>query len=468
MLETTMTPARRASRIAPVAAMREEAAVQVRGMGRRTLIGTIALIVGAGLAVVGITGGPGNDAIWIGAAAFIWIITVAVISPVIGKPVLLACRAAFGRLFGTTGRLAGDNALRDPRRTGATASALMIGLALVSTIGVLASSMNRSVDDVVDKNFTADFLVQSPTFQAFPASIAHKMLAVDGVDVVSEQQAVMATYKKEKVFVTANDAGFNAIYDLDVTSGTQEIHGRQTLISSKVAKANHLRVGSPMRLGFIGGKQQTLTVAGIFKNDGVVVSDINVPLDLIEQTGLARLDNSVSVTVRDGADVGAIKKDLDALVKDLPIVPVQDKSEFAQSIRGQIDQLLAIIYGLLALAIVIAVIGIVNTLGLSVLERTREIGLLRAIGMPRRHLRRMVRLESVAIAVLGAVLGMALGLVFGTMLRFALRSQMTSLGLPVGQLLIFLVVAVVVGVLAAIVPAIRASRMNVLDAISSD
>jgi len=149
-------------------------------------------------------------------------------------------------------------------------------------------------------------------------------------------------------------------------------------------------------------------------------------------------------------------------------VAVYDKQEFAESIRDQVNQLLYMIYGLLALAIVIAVIGIVNTLGLSVIERTREIGLLRAIGMSRARLRRMITLESVAIAVLGAVLGMALGLVIGVLLRQSLKDDLTSLGLPLSQLLVFLVIAVVVGVLAAILPAIRASRLNVLDAIASE
>lgn len=461
-------PARRASRIPPVAAMREEAAFTSKSMGRRTLYGAIALIIGAGLAVAGLMGAPGNDAAWIGAGALIWIITAAVISPVIGRPVLVGCRALFSRLFGTPGRLAGENALRDPRRTGATASALMIGLALVSTIGVLAASLNKSVEDIVDESFASDFLVQSPTFQAFPTSIAEQMREVDGVELVSEQQGVNAKLKGEDAWVTTTDDAFHEIYELDVTAGTQRIKGRQTLVSTDVARDNDLRVGSTLTLTFPSGPPQKLTVAGIFESDGYVTSNINVPTEVIEQAGIKRMDHSVSITVADGVDTAEVKESLEKVVEDIPIVPVQDRDEFADSIRGQIDQLLYIIYGLLALAIVIAVIGIVNTLGLSVLERTREIGLLRAVGLSRRGLRRMVRLESVAIALLGAVLGMVLGLTFGSLLRYALREQMTSLALPTGQLLAFLVVAVIVGVIAAIVPAIRASRMNVLDAITTE
>jgi putative ABC transport system permease protein len=163
-----------------------------------------------------------------------------------------------------------------------------------------------------------------------------------------------------------------------------------------------------------------------------------------------------------------VKNDLDDAASDVPIVAVYDKEGFSDSIRDQVNQLLYIIYGLLALAIVIAVFGIVNTLGLSVIERTREVGLLRAIGMSRARLRRMITLESVSIAVLGAVLGLGLGLVIGVTLRETLKEDLSSLGLPLSQLVIFLVIAVVVGVLAAVIPSIRASRMNVLEAIAEE
>jgi len=163
-----------------------------------------------------------------------------------------------------------------------------------------------------------------------------------------------------------------------------------------------------------------------------------------------------------------VQAELEEVIADVPIVNVQDKEQFAESIKGQINQLLFMIYGLLALAIVIAVIGIVNTLGLSVIERTREIGLLRAVGLSRSRLRRMVTLESVTIATMGAVLGMVIGLVIGVLLREVLKEDLTVLSLPIASLLLFLGIAVVFGVLAAVVPAVRASRMKVLDAIATE
>ncbi len=460
-------PARRAGKVAPVAAMRADA-TPVRGsLRRRTIIGGVLLAVGAAFAVVGVVGGPGPDALWIGIAAVIWILTAAAISSVLGHPVLVLCRSLFGRLFGATGRLAGENALRDPRRTGATASALMIGLALVSCIGVLAASLNASVDDVVDEEFTSDFLVQSTNFLPFSTTVGDDLAEVDGVAVVSRQQWTGAQVDDSTVFLTGNDPAFNDIYDLDVVDGRQELEGHEALVTSDFAADHDLGVGSPLTVTFLAGEALDLEVAGVIEGSETT-GEVSVPIDLLAEAGVPRQDTSLSIQLEPGADPAAVGEALDEAAESTPIVAVYDKQEFADSIRDQVNQLLYIIYGLLALAIVIAVIGIVNTLGLSVIERTREIGLLRAIGMSRRRLRRMITLESVAIAVLGAVLGMALGLVIGVLLRQSLESNLTSLGLPLGQLVVFLGIAIVVGVLAAVLPAIRASRLNVLDAIATE
>lgn len=460
-------PARRAGRVAPVAAMRAEMPHAVTGIGRRAVVGAVLLAIGAVVVASGLTGAPGSDALWVGIGAVIWIITVAVISSVIGRPVLVACRTAFARLFGATGRLAGENALRDPRRTGATASALMIGLALVTTIGVLAASLNKSVDDVVDEEFTADFLIQSVNYTPFSTSVGDAAENVDGVAVVSRQQQVVARYEGEAKYLTASDAALGDVYELDVVEGRTDVEGREAFVLDDFAAEHDLGLGDPLKLAFPGGTSLELEVVGVVEASDVIAA-INMPLDLVAEAGLTRQDTSVSILLEDGADPAAVKHDLDKEVADLPIVSVSDKEEFAKSIRDQVNQLLYMIYGLLALAIIIAVFGIVNTLGLSVIERTREVGLLRAIGMSRRRVRRMITLESVAISVLGAVLGLGLGLLIGLALRETLKDDLTSLGLPITQLVVFLVIAVVVGVLAAVLPSIRASRMNVLEAIAEE
>lgn len=464
-------PARRAAKVAPVAAMRDDLVVQERGMGLRLVLGSVALLVGVALATAGLIGAPGNDAIWIGIGAVIWVITTAVLAPVIGHPVLVACRAVFGRLFGTPGLLAGENALRNPRRTGATASALMIGLAVVSAVGVLAASLSATNDATVDDAFESDFLVQMPTFQGFPSQFGDQMEAVDGVDLVSRQQGTPVSVEvdgtPDQTFAVGVDPEFFEIYDLTMIDGSDSISGPQALLSESRADDLQAGPGDTIDVEFPGGKTIPLEVVGVFE-DSPTTGGITFPLSVLADAGLTRSDSTLSITVEESADRGAVKVDLEDVVKDLPILAVQDKEEFKELISGQVNQLLYVIYGLLALAVIIAVIGIINTLGLSVLERTREIGLLRAVGLSRSKLRRMITLESVAIALLGAVLGMVLGLVIGVVLRESLKDDLTELALPLTSLSVFLVVAVIFGVLAAIVPAIRASRMKVLDAIAME
>ena len=464
-------PARRAAKVAPVAAMRDDLVVQEKGMGRRLVLGSVAMAVGTALVVAGLVGAPGNDAIWIGVGSVIWVITTAVLAPVVGHPVLVLCRAVFGRLFGTPGRLAGENALRNPRRTGATASALMIGLAVVSAVGVLAASLSATNSAVVDEQFRADFLVQNPTFQGFPVQFGDQMEDVDGVDLVSRQQgtpvSVEVDGEPDQTFAVGVDPAFFEIYDLTMLEGTDAITGNETVLSEGRAADLDARPGDSIDVEFPGGTTLSLEVMGVFE-DTPTTGGITFPLSVLGDAGIKRSDSSLSVTLADGADRGVVKRDLDLLVEDLPILSVQDKEEFKELISGQVNQLLYVIYGLLALAVVIAVIGIINTLGLSVLERTREIGLLRAVGLSRRKLRVMITLESVAIALLGAVLGMVLGLVIGIVLRQSLKDDLTVLSLPLNNLLVFLVVAVIFGVLAAIVPAIRASRMKVLATIATE
>ncbi len=463
-LVAAFLPSWRAGRVAPVAAMRSDVAPERASLRRRTAVGAVLLTIGAGFAVAGLAQ---TNALLIGIGAVLWILTVAATSSIIGKPVLAACRSLFAGLFGTTGRLAGENALRDPRRTGATASALMIGLALVSTIGVLAASLNKSIDDVVDEQFTADLLVQSTTFLPFSTEVGDRIAEVDGIGTMSRQQFTTAQYDDEPAYITGIDPAFGSIYQLDVLEGTERISGAEAFISKDFADEHDLSVGDTVPLAFQGGKELRPEVVGIVDSTEVA-SEVNVPLDQLAKAGVLRQDTSISILLEPGADSGTVRDAVDDAAKSVPIVGVYDKEGFSDQIRGQVNQLLYMIYGLLALAIVIAVIGIVNTLGLSVIERTREIGLLRAVGMSRAKLRRMIMLESVTIAVLGAILGMVLGLVIGVLLQRVLKDDLTSLGLPFGQLVLFLVIAIVVGVLAAVIPAVRAARLNVLEAIATE
>ncbi|RYE76458.1 MAG: FtsX-like permease family protein [Myxococcales bacterium] len=289
----------------------------------------------------------------------------------------------------------------------------------------------------------------------------------DGVARISRQQLAPFRINKKTEYVSAVSPGFTDIYDLKVLDGKLSLDDGDVMLTDDKARKLGLAVGDELTVPVPGGSTVKAKVAGLFESTPVTAS-IVVPMQTLQDAGIDRRDSDVSIIAAEGVDRASLQKDLDAVVKDLPIVTVYDKDGFADSIRGQINQLLYMIYGLLALAIIIAIIGIVNTLGLSVIERTREIGLLRAIGLSRARMRRMITLESVAIALLGAVLGMALGLVIGLLVQRTLEDQLDVLDLPLGQLLVFLVLAVVVGVLAAIIPAVRASRMKVLDAIATE
>lgn len=461
-------PARRAGKVAPVAAMSNDLAVQESGLHRRAIVGTVALLLGGVLMAVGVQGvGKGNGALMIGIGAVIWVITVAVMAPILGRPVLLGCRWLWGKIFGTTGRLAGENALRNPRRTGATAAALMIGLAVVSAVGVLAASMSATYDKIVDDQFSSDFLVQSPTFQGFPVAIGNQMEQVDGVAVVTRMQGLPVRIDGQDTYAMAVDESFPQVYPLTITKGTEDLTGDNVILSQGAAKKYDVTVGSTLPVLLSGDETIDLTVAGIFKNSPVT-TEVTMPLSVVKRADIPRSDNSLAINVAPGADRAAVHSELDAIVETLPIVSVQDKTEYAETIRGQVNQLLYIIYGLLALAIVIAVFGIVNTLGLSVYERTREFGLLRAVGLTRARVRRMITLESVSIALLGAALGMGVGLLVGVLLRESMKKDLTVLSIPINSLVAFLAVSVLFGVLAAVVPAVRASRLKVLDAIAHE
>ena len=225
-LVAAYVPARRAGRVPPVAAMRDDVLTRDTSLGRRTVVGAMFLLLGAAAAAYGLIGAPGNDALWIGTGALVWILTAAMISPVIGKPVLVGCRALFRRLFGTPGLLASENALRDPRRTGATASALMIGLALVSTVGVLAGSFSKSITDVIDDEFTSDFLVVGSTWQPFSTTIADEMAAVDGVGAMTRNQDVAvetppsARTRSSRPSTTPSTRSTSSTWSRDISSST--------------------------------------------------------------------------------------------------------------------------------------------------------------------------------------------------------------------------------------------------------
>jgi putative ABC transport system permease protein len=460
-------PARRAARIAPVAAMYDEVALPETSIRRRTVVGGVLGLTGAGLLALGLADLVGNAPGLIGAGVLAILMGVTLAGPVVDRPLLALLGRGYRVAFGAIGTLAGENVRRNPRRTAATASALMIGLTLVTTMSVLGASVNASIDKTVDEQFSTDYLLSNPIGLSFSPSIAQQARQLEGVGPVAEMQRVPAEVDGSSDMVTVADAvEVAAIFDLRpiagvITPGTSEV-----AVSKSYGRRHDVGVDDTLVLGFPTGPRR-VRVVGVFE-DSQVVTGIVAPFSLVREARLPRFDNAVAVDAVDGASVAALGRQLDRLVRDVPTVNVQTKEEFSQTQRASVDQLLYLIYALLALAIIIAVLGIVNTLALSVIERTREVGLLRAVGVSRRQLRRMVRLEAMAIAVVGACFGVALGIVFGAALQRSVADQgVEVLAVPVVRLAVLIVVAGFVGVLAAALPARRAARLNVLRAIST-
>lgn len=460
-------PARRASRIAPVAALRDDVALPESAIHVRVIVGSVLGVASAVLLVVGLVGEGTTGLIEVGAGVFGLLMTAALLSPVLGVPVLRAIGFLY-RPFRMVGRLATQNSLRNPRRTAATASALMIGLALVTTISILGASLNASIEESVEEEFQADFLLSNPTFTGFSPQITEDVRNLDESGAVAATQIAFGDLDGDAATVTgAEIADLDQIYDFPMVSGSMQVGAGEVAVSESTADDRGLGVGDQVTLTFQSGKQPA-QVAGVYE-DSNVVAGVLVPYSTLQDADIERRDFTTSVNAAEGVSSAELQSALDGVVEDEPLVTVQDQADFIDTQRAQVDQLLLLVYALLALAIIIAVLGIINTLALSVIERTREIGLLRAVGMTRRQLRRMVRLESVAIAVLGAVLGIVMGVVFGIVLQRAMVDEgFTALEVPVVELIVFVLIAAVVGVLAAVLPARRAARLDVLTAIAEE
>ncbi|CAM3409689.1 FtsX-like permease family protein [Nocardioides dubius] len=465
-------PAWRTGRIAPIAALRDDVALPEASIQRRLVGAVIAIVLGAVAIALALFGDVPKSGYVLGVGAFAVLLGVATASPVISRPLLHAADTVFSRLFGAVGRLAGQNSLRNPRRTAATASALMIGLTLCTLMAMLGSSAKASVDRAVAENFVGDYVISNVFGAAFSPSIADEAAAIDGVDALTRVRVQ---------FVERPDGGLGILQGIEPESigvgvKVEMVSGRldavddtdAVLLSESEASDEDLAVGDTLRLDVPVGEAK-LRVAGIYRDNELFGDAWVVGLPALQELGFRPVDNYVMIRLDPAADRAQVRAALDALTEQQKLISIKDQEGLAEEARGPIDQILALIYGLLALALLIAVLGIVNTLALSVIERTREIGLLRAIGLSRRQLRLMIRLESIVISFLGAVLGVVLGLVFGYVLLKDLASQgLEVIAVPWPAVASFLALSLVIGVLAAVFPARRAAKLDVLDAIATD
>lgn len=462
-------PAIRASRVPPVAAMTGEYMTGNEGMGRRSVFAGVMIALGAVGLIGGVAGWLPEAVACIGVGALLILVGVAIASPLLGRPVTWLLGHLYRAVFGTVGQLAELNASRNPRRTAATASALMIGLALVVSMGILGQSAKTSLAGIVSSSFRGDLIV-STVMSPMAPSVGDKIAKVDGVaELYRSRHAGAKIGDSEQTLAALSPEGFSKATDATMTQGSLKEGVNSIVLNETWAKDQGYSVGSKIS-SRIGSSTVELTVDGLFTAPELVSpGNVVTNLTTLEAAGVQPLDSAYTLYVASGRSVSEIKDKVGDAVADLPLISVSDVESVTEQNTAAVDQMLAVIYALLGLAIVIAVLGIVNTLALSVIERTREIGLLRAIGLTRRQLRRMINLESVVVALLGAVLGIGLGLAFGVALQRPLADQgLDQLDIPWGMLAAFLGVSIIVGVLAALWPARRASRLNVLEAISTD
>ncbi|MCW2814741.1 MAG: hypothetical protein JWN84_2196 [Nocardioides sp.] len=462
-------PARRASRIAPVQAMRDDIALPESSLRQRFRRGLVLALLGGVALAIGLTDvvDLGNGGYWTGGGILAILLGVTAMSPVLAAPLLRAARAVYARVFGSIGNLAAQNALRNPRRTAATASALMIGLALACAMAIIGASAKATVDKSVEQDFAGDYVVSSIFAGPFSPSIADRLEDVEGVADVVRQRGDVARYEGGFTFFSATDPDDLDRLEITVEQGTGDLPTGSVLLADDFARDSGLGVGDTLDLTVATGEEQ-FEVGGTFRSNALLQADVVASIRTFEQAGYPAQDQLLVVYGDDGP-TPALQDGLDDALADQPTVTAKDQTEFAAEQRSQIDQFVLIIYALLGLALLIAVLGIINTLALSVIERTREVGLLRAIGVTRAQLRRMITLESVVIAVLGAVLGVVQGIGFGVALMYAVRDEgLDVISVPAEQLALFLALGVVIGVVAAILPARRAARLDVLQAIATD
>jgi putative ABC transport system permease protein len=463
------TPARRAAKTPPVAAMREEFASTGTSLRRRTIIGTVFGAVGVVGLVAGATSKAGGGAAGlVGIGALALIIGVLLGAPALSRPIVGAVGVPVAAPFGAIGRLARTNAVRNPRRTAATAFALTLGLMLVTAIAVFGSSAKKSINALVDNGVTADYILTGPNAIGVPIGAGEAAAKVDGVQTAVALHPIVLKIGGSTKQGTGVDGSLADVLPYHLLQGADDVSGHNIVASKTSAESNHWTVGSTVRMTTTDQKPVSARVVGIYADNQLLGNWLAAGAFYREVTPARSLvDEVVLVKAKPGADLGRLRTDLQNATDPFLVVKVQDREQFKGAQASQINGLLGVLYGLLALAIVIAILGIINTLALSVVERRREIGMLRAVGMLRPQVRRTIYLESMLIAVFGAIVGVALGLTFGALFVRTLRdSGLDHIAIPYGQAVSMLVLSAVVGVLAALWPAIRAARTRPLEAIA--
>ncbi|MFE9457417.1 ABC transporter permease [Streptomyces californicus] len=466
-------PARRAAKIAPVAAMSSvHATASVKSLVVRNSIGGVITLLGsAGIVGGAATGGTSGRQL-VAAGAFFALIGVIILIPLLSRPVIALVRPLLKKVFGVSGKLASQNAVRNPRRTGATASALAIGLTLVTGISVLGVTLGQAIDKMTTDNIKADYMVTMASGDSLDESALTALSKADGVAALSPQQA--AWFEVDGDYFSASGVtpgDVEQVFSLTTESGSlASLEDGQVAVGSKTAKKHGWKTGDTLPVKFDDDKKGELKVGATYK-ENEFLSPFVIPKEMADAHSSSTRSEIREIWIK--ADGGASKANEQSIVNalgDNPAMSVMDRQDIRDMFGGFINTALNIMYGLLAMALLIAVLGVVNTLAMSVFERQQEIGMLRAIGLDRGRVKRMIRLEAVVISVFGAVIGVGLGVFLGWAIGRTLSADIPgyALVIPWDRLGIFLLLAALVGVLASLWPARSAAKLNMLTAIKTE
>ncbi|WP_419911503.1 ABC transporter permease [Candidatus Poriferisodalis sp.] len=486
----SLVPAIKASRISPVAGLAEGTTSEERAsLGwKRSAAGGVLLAVGLVLTGLGLFGdfdGATPQLSTLGAGAAITFVAVSVLSPLVARSVVSLLARPLAWIMPISGRLARANAARNPRRTSATAVALTIGLALVTMVSIVGQSLKVSFGERLASAFNADFIVTVDTQAGLPQTLSSDIRAADigtpvgfsfdlaqieaDASALQAETGAIGTRLIETTLTIASIRDLDAVINIDVIEGGMDGFDPQTglLIHSDVAGDEGLAIGDQVDVTFVSGDRVTVSVAAIFDGSGFW-SNWFIDSALHDRVATTTFDDLVMVQSAID-DPEAARAAIDDVLTGYPQAVLEDRQEFQDSIESGLNTVLILVNVFLGFALLIALIGIVSTLTLSVFERIREIGLLRAVGMTRRQMRRMIRWEAAAVSLYGAVVGVVLGAAFGVATSAAIPEDIIdTIAVPYLQLFVFLVISVGFGLIAALFPAFRASRMNVLDAIADE
>ena len=464
---SAVLPALRAGRVSPLAAMRDTALDTVNDFRRRIIFSAV-LLAGGAYGLVSSMNGAGAKTLGFGALGLF--AGVLFIGPAISRKMAMIIGAPVAKLRGVTGAMARQNAARNPKRTSRTAAPLLIGVALVTSFTALAASIKGEIRDTYGKSFKGDYAlsVDSRGFGGIPTSITDQIDALPEVDKATGIGFVPAKVGDESRYVLViNPKTTEGLYTLEMVEGQQsDLTKDGILIESDKALKKNLSIGSIVDVTLIDGRTLPLKLVGTYKN---AFGNYVVSREIFDGSTNSLFDSSVYIKINEGESDKQVRKAISAISTDLGIGKLESRDEFIDTQAAQVNQILALIYGLLFLSIIIAIVGIIITLLLSVFERKREIGLLRAIGMTRAQIRTMIRWESVITSLFGAVTGVVLGITMGVVIVVSLVEKgFSAFKLPITGTITILIIAFVIGVVAAVFPAWRATRTNIISSIASN